>query len=89
MSTWEIRRNPPAPATTAKAIVFAQSERAKGASLDAIADACRVSRRTVYRWLAGHVETVMVGGWTADYVVDAAGPHRASRWRRSRRKPAQ
>ena len=77
------------PATTAKAIVFAHSERAKGASPESIADVCRVSKRTVYRWLAGHVERVVVSGWTADYVVDSAGPHRVSRWRRPCRQVAQ
>ena len=52
-------------ATDPRAIRVAQRERKLGASIDAIADMFRVSRRTVYRWLKVQVQTVQLGDWTA------------------------
>ena len=71
-------------ATTPHAVEVARRDRALGTSIEAIADTFRVSRRTVYRWLAGELVVTRVGDWQAPYLVDLSGPHRVGAWRRLR-----
>jgi hypothetical protein len=75
--------------TTAQAINVAQRERAARASIEAIADLLRVSRRQVYRWVGAQLTVVEVLGFRATYALIDTGdngrePRRISKWRKAR-----
>ena len=59
---------------------------AQGVPVPTLADAFGVSVRTVYRYLGDQslVETVTVGGWTAEFGFDDLHcPRRLTPWRRA------
>jgi len=59
-----------------------QDDKRRGMAVDDIADAYRVSRRTVYRCLSVRVERVYVDGWTAWFALGSSkrSPQRLTPW---------
>jgi hypothetical protein len=58
-----------------------QDDKRRGMTPDALADKYRVSRRTVYRFLAGRVERVYVDGWSAFFFLSGKrAPQRLTTW---------